>query len=194
MAYGTKLNHAFANKAIIEKNAIAKAVALWLSEGNGFAGMFKKQQDSSALGKISDFSGADYSSSSFEESFAEMFLGQDLMENAPCFDTSCGKDFSHMFSGCFSLRAIPEYDLNSATNLKGMLDGCGNALTIGLRNIGASLDVSSCVKLPREELVKLIGRLKESKEGNILRLGYPLLKKLDDEDIKQATKKGWIVC
>ena len=102
------------------------------------------------------------------------------------------------FEGCHSIRIIKGLDLSQCNNDKQMFNTYGgiNLEVFEVTGLKYSLDISNCVKLPREQLVKLFreGLVDTTESGlgtQTLTIGTTLMNKLTAEDKKIATDKGW---
>ena len=100
-----------------------------------------------------------------------------------------------MFEGASNLRIVKGLDLSETTTNQQMFNSFHNygPLTV-LEFTGCklSIDISPCVSLPREQLVKIFKEgLEPVTTTQTITLGSTLLAKLTDEDKKIATDKGW---
>lgn len=125
------------------------------------------------------------------QSFWRMFGGDRNLIRVNLFDTSSATVMSNMFENCSSLVVIPAFDVSNVTDLGDFVRNCSNIAEIHIKNIGVSLNISSCTKMSRESIVEVLNNLKTVTTDTTLTLGTTLLEKLNEEDRKIATDKGW---
>ena len=121
-----------------------------------------------------------------------MFYYCSSLQSIPALDTSKVTSMSSMFRGCSNLKTIPQLDTSSVTNMWNMFYYCSNLTEINMTNINCDLDISSCTKMEKPALVKLMNNLvAQDGRTRTLTMGSTLLNKLSDEDKQIATNKGW---
>ena len=117
-----------------------------------------------------------------------MFKGCTKLTSVPLFDTRNAVATAYMFNGCSSLTTIPALDLRVCSTNNYMFNGCKALTDIRIRNILASLQVSSGTSyghlLTVDSLVHLIYESRKRSSSRTLTVGSANLEKLADVYVK----------
>ena len=124
-------------------------------------------------------------------SMTQMFYGCDGLTSIPLFNTSKAVDMAQMFAYCSNITEIPAFDCSSVKNMTNMFNNCASITKIHMKNISASINLSSCTKMTRDALLEVLNNLNTVTLSYKLTLGTTLLAKLTEEDKAIATNKGW---
>ena len=108
------------------------------------------------------------------------------------FVTSSVNTIGSMFNGCSKLTSLDltRFDTSSVTDSGSMFQGCIELETIKWVNWKPSVDVSS-TSLTQESTKDIVSKLAAVTESKTLTLGYTLLSYLTEDEIIEATNKGW---
>ena len=122
---------------------------------------------------------------------SNMFSGCSNLTTIPKLDTSSVIDMSNMFSGCSNLTTITQLDLRSVRNeyyAMRMFEGCSKLENCYLRNIKASLTISSGTTyghlLTVDSLLYMIKELVNTGSSNTFIIGTENISKLSDTYVK----------
>ena len=133
---------------------------------------------------VTDFSGMFNQCSALERA--------DLKSLKSCTGTSTYA----MFNACSALRfaLFNDFDMSNVANCDLMFTYCESLEIIqGLTNIDKPLDLGYCVKLTTSSIARIIEALVPVDTPTTLKLSGRVREKVDDEQIAEATSKGWTI-
>ncbi|MBD5226857.1 MAG: BspA family leucine-rich repeat surface protein [Bacteroidales bacterium] len=133
---------------------------------------------------VTDFSGMFNQCSALERA--------DLKSLKSCTGTSTYA----MFNACSALRfaLFDDFDMSNVANCDLMFTYCESLEIIqGLTNIDKPLDLGYCVKLTTSSIARIIEALVPVDTSMTLKLSGRVREKVDDEQIAEATSKGWTI-
>lgn len=104
-------------------------------------------------------------------------------------------DMGYFIAGCQLLAKVSGLNLMNATSVSSFFSSCAKLEDLDIRNITKSINITSCTKLSRQTLLKIINNLVDltGQTGQTLTLGSTNRNKLSDEDISIALSKNWTI-